>query len=72
MDGKATASEVSVLDPHIGGEALQTRSPVQTQDRIAELERAVADLTLRLTDLEMRVPLGLVLKPDGKVTGHPE
>lgn len=56
MDGKAMASEVIVLDPHINSETLQTRSPMQTQDRIAELEKAVADLTLRLTDLEMSVP----------------
>lgn len=72
MDGKATASEVIVLDPHIECETVQARFPIQTRDRIADLEKAVADLTLRLTDLEMRVPLGLVLKPDGKVTGHPE
>lgn len=57
MDGKATAREVIVLDPHIKSETVHTRSPLQTQDRIAELEKAVADLTLRLTDLEMSVPV---------------
>lgn len=56
MDGKATAREVIVLDP-IKSETVHTRSPLQTQDRIAELEKAVADLTLRLTDLEMSVPV---------------
>lgn len=56
MDGKATASDVIALDSNIGSENLQARSPIQTRDRIAELEKAVADLTLRLTDLEMSVP----------------
>lgn len=72
MDGKATASEVIALDPHIKSETLQTRSPMQTQDRIAELEKAVAGLTLRLTDLEMNATPGLALKPDGKVAGYPK
>lgn len=56
MDGKATASKVIVLDPHIECETVQTRFPIQTRDRIAELESVVADLTLRLTALEMSVP----------------
>lgn len=46
-----------MLDPHIKSETVHMRSPMQTQDRIAELEKAVADLTLRLTALEMSVPV---------------